>query len=112
MAAEDLIGPCVLKLQSRVGFPGNWPVAIPVRSGLPRNMGQSVAEPEQGELSTPPSNSTQMETIFGIMTTLGCLTFGKQNRFSFRSGFRSVAQVGQDLLALGGKHKGEKILGR
>ena len=40
MAAEDLTGPAVLKVQSRVNFSGKTPSVIPNNPGPPRNMGQ------------------------------------------------------------------------
>src|SRR5256885_8154771 len=42
IAAEDLTGPPVLKLQSNDNLSGKAPEATPVRAGLPRNIGQFV----------------------------------------------------------------------
>src|ERR1041384_1901068 len=44
MAAEDLTGPLVLKVQSSVTFPGKTPSAKPNSAGPPRNMGQLPAQ--------------------------------------------------------------------
>src|SRR5205823_1899570 len=40
IAADDLTGPPVLKLQSSDNLSGKVPVATPVSAGLPRNIGQ------------------------------------------------------------------------
>src|SRR5580765_4942895 len=45
MAAEDLTGPCVLKVHNKAGFAGSELEAIPSNDGLPRNIGQSAATP-------------------------------------------------------------------
>src|ERR1700745_442436 len=42
IAADDLTGPPVLKLQRRDNLSGRFPGATPVSAGLPRNMGQEA----------------------------------------------------------------------
>src|SRR6266536_60639 len=43
IAADDLTGPPVLKLQSSDNLSGRFPAATPVSAGLPRNIGQLAA---------------------------------------------------------------------
>src|SRR6266568_1506948 len=43
IAADDLTGPPVLKLQSSDNLSGRFPAATPVRAGLPRNIIQPAA---------------------------------------------------------------------
>jgi len=44
MAADDLTGPAVLKLQSKPSLSGKRHAATPNKAGPPRNIGQSALE--------------------------------------------------------------------
>src|SRR6266536_2157983 len=66
IAADDLTGPPVLKLQSSDNLSGRFPAATPVRAGLPRNIIHPAASPDAAlpsRLSDAPEVASRLVAV-------------------------------------------------